>query len=97
MNERKLKSLFAAVRGEATAEVPFGFHRSVLAAIRSGAKPLRVSLSDQLASLFPRIAFAALLTVGLCTAADIYFTDNEPPLNITLEQVAADDWLVAGK
>ncbi|MBA4149157.1 MAG: hypothetical protein H0X66_13670 [Verrucomicrobia bacterium] len=97
MNEQKINKLFEAARSEVAPEVPFNFSRSVMAAIQRGAQPLRASFSDQLAALFPRIGFAAVLIVALSTAADLYFSDTNTPLTVTVEQVAADEWLIAGK
>ena len=98
MNEEKINKLFQAARTEAAPEAPLHFPRSVVAAIqRRSIRPLRISFSDQLAALFPRIAFAAVVIVALCTATDIYFSETDTPLAVTVEQVAADEWLIAGK
>lgn len=97
MNEEKINKLFRAVRAESAPEVPFHFSQSVLASIRRGVRPLRYSLADQLSALFPRIALSAAVIVMLCMAADIYVFETDTPLAATVEQVAADEWLVAGK
>ena len=97
MNESKINALFKAASAEEAPEVPFNFSRSVIAAIKREIRPVRASFSDQLAALFPRIVFAALLVVGTCTAADFYLSDNDASLEVAVEQVAADEWLVAGK
>lgn len=98
MNENKLKQLFDVARNEAPPAVPFDFHRSVSIAVsRAGRLPNRVSLGEQLGMLFPRIAIAAAVVVTLCTAAELYMDQNEASLSATVEQVAADEWLIAGK
>ncbi|MFN7138595.1 MAG: hypothetical protein ACK4UN_04600, partial [Limisphaerales bacterium] len=78
-------------------EAPFGFAQDVLRAIRINRLPLRLSLAEQLSPLFPRVAFAAILIVGMCAAADIYINERDTSLTAAVEQVAADEWLVAGR
>lgn len=73
MNEQKMKRLFDAARSEQTPMPSRGFESRVLRAIRAeqrAARPETVSLLDALGALFPRLAMAAGLVIGLCVAAD---------------------------
>jgi len=96
MNERKLNQLFGAARKETPPWPEAGFENLVLTAIRHEPRlkaPSPVSLSDQLGALFPRLAWAAVLVVGLCVAADFGLGALDvPSLTDGVAQISAQ-WL----
>jgi|GEM_PF-5148512 len=97
MNENKIKKIFAAVRHEPAPEVPFNFAQSVIAEIRRAKPPAtRSNLLDQIGGLFPRLAGAALLVIGLCLFGDFYFSERDAALSDNLAQLT-EDWLFAAK
>jgi hypothetical protein len=97
MNNSKIQQLFAAARKEEAPEVPFQFDQTVVAAIRRDARrSFSPSLFEQLNQLFPRLAAAALIVIGLCVATDYYFSPAETNVTTTADvQQAAADWLFA--
>ena len=65
MNESKIQKLFAAARSEAAVEVPFDFATQLVSTVRRENVALATpSAIDVLATLFPRLAVAALLIIG---------------------------------
>ena len=82
MNEKKLNQLFASARNEAAPPPPADFAADVLRAVHrepTVAAPPAASLFDQLNFLFPRLALAAAVVIGLCVAADFGFTSAGLP------------------
>jgi len=77
MNELKFKKLFALARKENAPAAPDGFDARVLAAIRREERAAPVTLWEQLGQLFPRLAVAAVLVMGVCVFADFYFTSSQ--------------------
>jgi len=78
MNDVKLKQLLEAARQEPAPGAPFDFTRTVLAALRRAApRPARPSLLEQLSPLFPRLAAASLLVIGLSVASAFYFAEPD--------------------
>lgn len=71
MNDQKLQHLFAAVRREAPPVPPAGFSTEVTDAVRQEPAFADPTLVDQLAGLFPQLAMAAVVVLGLCVAADL--------------------------
>ncbi len=72
MNDQKLQRLFGAARNEPPPAPSDDFHARVVRAIRramDGAEPN--SVFDQLGRLFPRLALAAALVIGLCVLVDV--------------------------
>lgn len=97
MKDSKIKKLFETVGKEKAPEVPFNFSQNVLSAMRRDARqPGALSIFDELGRLFPRLAFACVVVIGLCVAADVYFTQKESTLTDNVEQVA-NEWLFAAK
>ena len=97
MKESRIKSLFEAVRKQSVPEAPSNFSATVIGAIRRDARRTGgFSLFDELGRLFPRIAFASIVVIGLCVAADMYFTETDSTLTDNVEQVA-NDWMFASK
>jgi hypothetical protein len=78
MNERKLNKLFELARGETPPAAPDGFDARILAAIRREQRAAPLTWWDQLGALFPRLAFAAVMLIGLCLAADYYYSARHP-------------------
>ena len=82
MNEKKIKQLFTAARSETAPLPPTAFAADVLRAVHReptvSATPA-ASLFDQLNYLFPRLALAAAVVIGLCVAADFGFTSAGLP------------------
>jgi len=71
MNEQKIQRLLAAARREAPPAPPDDFASHVTAAVRREPAREPGALFDQLDRLFPRLAVAALVVIGLCAAADL--------------------------
>lgn len=96
MKESKIQNLFRAVRQEKAPDAPFGFHSSVLLAIRrdSTRQKATVSIFEQLSQLFPRLAAASLLVIGLCIATEYYYSQSEITTTADVQQ-AAEEWLFA--
>lgn len=95
MKEMKIKKLFDAARKETAPEPSFAFAQDVVSAIRrEEQQAFAPSLLDELGALFPRLAVAAVLVIGLCLAAELYFTQQDAGLTANVEQVRAQ-WLFA--
>ena len=95
MNESKMQKLFAAARHERAPEVPFHFERNVISAIRRGERrSVAPSFFEQLNQLFPRLAAAAVVIIGLCVATEFYFENSETTTTADVQQ-AAEEWLFA--
>jgi hypothetical protein len=96
MKETKIQQLFAAARQEQAPEAPFNFNGTVVSAIRrDGRRSAAPSFFDQLNLLFPRLAAAALIIIGLCLATDFYFVKGETTTTTADVQQAAEEWLFA--
>ncbi len=96
MNETKLKKLFEAVRREPAPVPADDFVTGVLRAIHRQPLSGTVSVLDQLALLFPRLAFAAVVLIGGCVAGDFLLTTlHLPGVNEGLAQLS-DQWLLVG-
>lgn len=93
MNDRKLRQLFDTVRREPPLEPSPGFESRVLSGLRREPPVVPASLFDQLSLLFPRLAWAAVLVVALCVAAD-YSLDafGMPDISAGTAQLS-DQWL----
>ena len=82
MNEKKLNQLFTSARNETAPPPPADFAADVLRAVHrepTVAATPAASLFDQLNFLFPRLALAAAVVIGLCVAADFGFTSAGLP------------------
>ena len=95
MNEHKLQRLVSAVRAEPAPVLSPGFETRVMRALRNEDRAEPGSLSDQLGELFPRLALAAALVIGLCVAADLCLSTLAPmDLSESVTQVS-EQWLFA--
>lgn len=95
MNERKLNQLFEAERPIQPPAVSGKFAGDVMRAIRRSSAD-SVSLADQLEALFPKIAFATILLIGLCVAGDFLSSLlNLPSLSDGVTQLS-QQWLFTG-
>ena len=96
MNTQKLQQLFEAARRETAPQPGEDFEARVSRAL--GREPLlnRDSMWDQLAILFPRLACAAVLMIGVCIAGDFLMTAfHLPDLSEGVAQLS-DQWLFVG-
>jgi len=76
-----------------------GFEADVMRAIRH--EPVQagqqtVSIFDQLNLLFPKLACAAVLVIGICVAGDYIASAYSPSLTDGVAQLS-DEWLFAAK
>ncbi|MDB6026949.1 MAG: hypothetical protein JWM68_3172 [Verrucomicrobiales bacterium] len=95
MNDSNIQKLLAAARKEQAPEVPFNFENSVVSAIRRDQRrSTPLSFFEQLNQLFPRLAAAAVVIIGLCIATEFYFTQSETTTTADVQQ-AAEEWLFA--
>lgn len=95
MKDSRIQKLFEAARNEPAPEVPFDFGRNVVSAIRrEERRSTAPSLFEQLNRLFPRLAAAALIVIGLCVATELYFNQQEPTTAADVQQ-AAEEWMFA--
>jgi len=94
MKNSRIRRLFEAARAEPTVEPPADFAGRVARAIQRDSRALEpVSVFDMLASLFPRLAWAAALVIGLCLAVEFYFSANSST-NLSMNlAVVAEQWL----
>jgi len=75
MNEGRMQKLFEAVRGERAVQPAEDFAGRVMSAIhRESRRAPAVTVFDQLTRLFPRLAWAAALVIGLGLATELYFS-----------------------
>ncbi len=93
MNERKLRQLLVASALDSPPAPPADFAARMTAAARREPAPVALpGIADQLELLFPRLAPAMLLVVGLCLAA--YVGDAQlpgPDLSDGVSQLA-NEW-----
>jgi len=97
MNENKIQKLFAAARQEQPPQPGPDFAADVMQAVRQSPTPDSVSVFGQLGALFPRLAVAALLMIGLCVAADFCAAAvDQSDLTSGVSQLS-EQWLFATK
>ena len=95
MNQDQWDRLFRAASAEPAPLPPAGFALRVLAAVRLEARPRSISLFEQLAELFPRVAGAAALVLALCAGTDLYLSNLGPAdLSAGIAE-ASDQWFFA--
>jgi len=95
MNDRKLQKLFDLTRGETPPAPPEGFDSRVMAALRRESRAGAPSLWDQLEHLFPRLAVATVLIIGICVAVDFAYSTLHPAGLTADVHELADQWLLA--
>ena len=96
MKDKKLNRLFEAARSQPAPAPSENFADDVLHAVRREPSPNRDSLLEQLTALFPRLAFAAVLAIGLFIGSDFLMTAfNLPSLSDGVAQLS-DQWLLIG-
>lgn len=93
MNDDKLQRLFRSARNESVPAGPEDFDQRVIRAIRGETRVAPPTLFDQLGALFPRLAFASVLMIGLCVATDIGLSAlGQSDLESGVAQLS-DQWL----
>jgi hypothetical protein len=95
MNDRKLKKLFELTRGETPSAPPDGFDSRVMFVLRREPRAGAPSLWDQLEQLFPRLAVAMVLVIGICVAGDFAYSALHPADLTADVHELADQWLLA--
>ena len=94
MKDEKLKKLFELARTEIPPDAPEGFDTGVIRAVRNETR-LVVSWWEQIGELFPRLALATALVLGLCVAGEVYFS-TEYSTSLTADVGAiSEQWLFA--
>ena len=97
MNENKIRKLFAAAREEQAPQPGPDFAAGVMRVVRQSPTPEPVSVFGQLGDLFPRLAVAAVLMIGLCVAADFCAAAmDQADLTSGVSQLS-EQWLFATK
>lgn len=95
MKDPRIEKLFAAARQEAPPEGPAVFPQRVISAIRRDAAARHESsILDQLSVLFPPIAWASIIMIGLCVGAELYFSNTTATTSADVTKVA-EEWLLA--
>ena len=95
MNEQKLQKLFSSARSEPAPGPAAGFEARVMRALRRESRPAAFSLADQVGDLFPRMALAAAMVIGLCVAADLCLSAFvQGDLSASVAE-ASEQWLFA--
>jgi hypothetical protein len=95
VKEQKLQQLMTAARADLAPALSPGFEGRLMRALRQQGGPEPVSVSDQLGELFPRLALAAALVIGLCLATDFCLSKLGPmDLSEGITQVS-EQWLFA--
>jgi hypothetical protein len=95
MNDDKLKKIFTAARKENSPVPAEGFDFLVMQAIKSEPAPRAATLSDQLNTLFPRLACAAIVIIALCVAGDWLDAGAQTSLTDGVTQLS-QQWLLTG-
>jgi hypothetical protein len=74
MNNRKLQHLFEQARKERPPVPSEDFQQNVIRALKANGCRDAVNLSvwDQLGQMFPKLAIATLLIIGICIVVDFY-------------------------
>jgi len=97
MTENKIRKLLTSARKETAPAPAPGFEARVMAAVRQAPRPEAVSVFGQLNDLFPRLAVAAAVLIGLCVAADLCASALEPPDLAAGVAQLSEQWLFATK
>ena len=96
MKDQKLRKLFEAARRESSPAPTPGFADDVLRAVRREPRVNCDSVPEQLTALFPRLALAAVLAIGLFIGSDFLMTAfHLPSLSDGVAQLS-DQWLFVG-
>ena len=95
MNDDKLGKIFAAARKQNPPPPAAGFDLFVMQAIRHEPVPRAATVADQLNALFPRLAWAAIMTIALCVAGDWFAGSAQPSLTDGVTQLS-QQWLLTG-
>ena len=97
MNNDKIQKLFNSARKEEAPRPDGDFSAQVMRAVRSEAAPEPASVWGEVGELFPRLAVAAALVIGLCVAADFCASAIEgPDLTSGVAQLS-EQWFFATK
>jgi hypothetical protein len=94
MKDSRIRELIRAARSAAAVAPAPGFSSKVAGAIRREARRRGpVSVFDGLALMFPGLAWAAVLVIGLCVAVELSVAGKGPD-NLSLNvAAAAEHWL----
>jgi hypothetical protein len=95
MKNDQLGRIFAAARKQNPPAPAEGFDLLVMQAIKHEPAPRAGTLADQLNALFPRLAWAAVLTIALCVAGDWFAGSAQPSLADGVAQLS-QQWLFTG-
>jgi hypothetical protein len=95
MNDYKLGKLFAAARRENPPMLTEGFEFIVMQAIKRETAPRAVTVFDQMNMFFPRLAWAAVVTIALCIAGDWLTGGAQMNLTDGVTQLS-QHWLLTG-
>lgn len=96
MKNQKLSRLFEAARHACAPTPTSDFADGVLQAVRREPRVNRDSVLEQLTTLFPRLAVAAVLAIGLFIGSDYLMTAfHLPSLSDGVAQLS-NQWLFAG-
>ncbi len=97
MNENKIQKLFASARKKQPPQPDADFSARVLRAVRREPVPAESTVFGQLGELFPRLAIAAAVLIGLCIAADFCASAIEQPDLTSGVTQLSEQWLFATK
>ncbi len=97
MNDNKMRKLFASASKEPSREPSADFAADVMRAVRRTSAPEPVSVFGQLGDLFPRLAIASVVIIGLCVAADFCASAVERSDLTTGVAQLSEQWLFATK
>ena len=71
MKSDSLEKLFGAAAKSATPRPDADFADDVLRAVRRESRMAPATLTEDIGALFPRVAFAAALVIGVCCVTDV--------------------------
>lgn len=89
-----MHQLFASARRLQPPEPSSDLEQGVLRAIAREARKPEAGVLEQIGSLFPQFAWAAIVIIGVCVATEFYELRDEATLCSEVQQLA-DEWLFA--
>lgn len=96
MDERKLVRIFHAARGEPVPEPAADFEARLLRQLRCEPAAPAPGLGDQLSELFPKVAWATVLVIGMCLAGDSLLSAADLPGIVDGAVQVSEQWLIPG-
>jgi hypothetical protein len=97
MNDEKLKQLFESARRESPPSPTEEFDARILRAVQRESRLTPVTFWDQLEVLFPRLAVASLLVVGICFLGDYCYSIAHPAGLMGEVSEVSEQWLFASQ